>query len=296
MTTAPYNGWNAKNNHATSSSINWTITPAAGLSKDSVEFVTVCVKLTSASILPIFKVTIGGTAYTFARKSGAATLNTGDVMQFVMPISGTYSATAPANKYGHAREELECNLLSASGNLSNMIITNATGGTFDFIVNSVNFVTNTDVGTLSYKFTNDSVVQAQSAQAVSALYNYFFQQSVSQTATNIIDQTSHTGYVGTASNYGATSVLANYTLRSIVYTSTNYNIASAFNGTVASAPTVNDFTVDSYTMTSVSGLSIGSDGAITSDGSVSAGTYNITVTATDSNSNTVETNLVIVSA
>ena len=164
-------------------------------------------------------------------------------------------------------------------------------------MNSVNFVTNLDVGTLSYKFTNDSVVQAQSAQAISALYNYWFRVNLSQTTPGLIDQTSESGYVGTANTYGATNVLANYTLRKIVYTNTSYSVSSiAASGTVvATAPTATSITPTAYSMTAVSGLTINSTtGEITTDGNtLTAGSTSVTVTATDANGQTAASTIVI---
>jgi len=311
MTAAPYNGWRATNSHTSrdandfnrySATINWTIAPPADLDMADVEFITICVKYLAVDSSPLFYVKINDSTYEFYIDNMMSDPpSVGQVVQFVMPISGTYSPTAPANKYGHERSELLRNNATwpSSGSISNMVIsalgTNAFP--FDFIVNSVNFVTNLDVGTLSYKFTNDSVVQAQSAQAISALYNYWFRVNVSQTTPGLIDQTSESGYVGTANAYGDTNVLANYTLRRLVYTNTSYSVSSsAASGTVvATAPTATSITPTAYSMTAVSGLTINSTtGAITTDGNtLTAGSTSVTVTATDANGQTAASTIVI---
>ena len=82
----------------------------------------------------------------------------------------------------------------------------------EIIIHECNWVTSVQ-GTISFKFTNDSVVQAQSAQAVAALYAALYKQSVSQTASDILSTISGVAdYTGTiaATVYGNTKVLANY--------------------------------------------------------------------------------------
>jgi len=87
-----------------------------------------------------------------------------------------------------------------------------TAGDTELIIHECNWVTSQQ-GTISFKFTNDSVVQAQSAQAVAALYAALYKQSVSQTAPEILSTiTGVADYTGTieATVYGNTNVLANY--------------------------------------------------------------------------------------
>ena len=97
------------------------------------------------------------------------------------------------------------------------------------IIHECNWVT-TSQGTISYKFTNDSVVQAQSAQAVAALYAVLYNKNVSQTDTNILFENELTGagYNGTISSnvYGEQTVLANYVpqLHLIQYSSDLYTL------------------------------------------------------------------------
>jgi len=82
----------------------------------------------------------------------------------------------------------------------------------EIIIHECNWVTSVQ-GTISFKFTNDSVVQAQSAQAVAALYAALYKQTISQTGVNILETVSGVAaYTGTisANVYGNANVLANY--------------------------------------------------------------------------------------
>lgn len=82
----------------------------------------------------------------------------------------------------------------------------------EIIIHECNWVTSYQ-GTISFKFTNDSVVQAQSAQAVAALYAALFKKTISQTTENILEVIPNVAdYTsGISENvYGVKNVLANY--------------------------------------------------------------------------------------
>ena len=144
----------------------------------------------------------------------------------------------------------------------------------EMIIHECNWVT-TSQGTISYKFTNDSVVQAQSAQAVAALYAVLYNQNVSQTDTNILFENELTGagYNGTISSnvYGEQNVLANYVHQSplIQYSSDLYALTVDVDiGSSIPAPqNLDGFSPSASTWTISSpvpdGLSFNSDGSIT---------------------------------
>jgi hypothetical protein len=123
--------------------------------------------------------------YVYGAINGSSTLSVPSLPGYTS-VQGTSSNVSPSATWGswNASEQILFISLSAgdSGNSS-------VAGAFEFILSEVNLILAN--GTISNKFTNDSVINMYTAAQVSALYAYLFDTSSNIVAPPLTDHTTY---------------------------------------------------------------------------------------------------------
>jgi hypothetical protein len=231
METAQYNGWNLNNQVQSSGTASWTIVLPSPIAYSTIEYITIDMKQLARNVdqALILKVSVDSSnyaTYTF----GDATKSVG-VYQNYASLNGTGT---PTGNCGHTptatSDAVTTGTIINSSQIATISLENVATNILDVVINSIRIVTNADHGTLTYKFSNDSVRQAQSAQAVAALYAVLYNKIVSQTEANLLsaNSLSGAGYNGSIGNsvYGSGNVLANYESSVLNYDNNAYTVST----------------------------------------------------------------------